>query len=63
MRDMPASRRDNILFDIRYNFSEDALVIAEDAGDGCFIQLFDMRWDYDDVEAEAKDRVAKVLQI
>jgi hypothetical protein len=63
VRNIPASQRDNILFDIRYNFSEDALVIAEDAGEACFIQLFDMRWDYDDVEAEAKSRVAKLRKI
>lgn len=54
---------DNLLFEIRYGFSEDALVQAEDAGEGVFIERFDVRWDYESVEKLAKDRLASLKDV
>lgn len=58
MRDASAGHIDNVLFEVRYGFSDDELVQAEDAGHGVFIERFDVRWDYDVVEKLAKDHYA-----
>lgn len=58
VHDAPAGQLDNVLFEIRYGFSGDLLVKAEDAGDGVFIQRFDVKWDYESVEILAKERLA-----
>lgn len=49
---------DNVLFEIRYGYSTDALVQAEDTGDAVFIERFDVRWDYESVEKLARERLA-----
>ncbi len=54
---------DNVLFEVRYGFSTDALVQAEDAGDAVFIERFDVRWDYETVEKLAKERLASLKTI
>lgn len=68
VHDAPTSETDNVLFDIRFNFSEDPLVQAEDAGvqeedkdKAVFIEQFDVHWDYDEVAKAAKDRREKFL--
>lgn len=59
VRDVPPGELEGVLFDVRYSFSEDPLVAAEDAGEAVFIEHFDVQWSYDEVEKLAKDRVAK----
>jgi hypothetical protein len=61
-RNASAGHIDNLLFEIRYGFSDDALVQAEDAGQGTFIETFDVRWDFEAVEVLARDRFAALKQ-
>lgn len=58
MHNASAGHIDNVLFEVRYGFSDDELVQAEDAGHGIFIERFDVRWDYDAVEKLSKDHYA-----
>lgn len=61
-RNASAGHIDNLAFEIRYGFSDDALVQAEDAGQGTFIETFDVRWDFEAVEVLARDRFAELTE-
>ncbi len=58
MRDASPGHLDSVLFDIRYGFSGDLLVQAEDDGEAVFIERFDVRRDYESVEQLARERLA-----
>lgn len=58
LREASPGAIDDVLFDIRYGFSTDLLVQAEDAGEAVFIERLDVRWNYEAVETLAKDRLA-----
>lgn len=57
-RDASPGHIDSVLFDIRYGFSGDPLVQAEDDGEAVFIERFDVRWDYDSIVKLAKEYLA-----
>ena len=63
VHDVPPASIDDLLFDVRFSFSEDPLVQAEDDGEASFIDRFDIRWDYDEVEALARERQRKFMDV
>ncbi len=61
LKDAPSSELENALFQIRYTFTEDPLVKAEDAGEAVeFISTFNVKWDFEEFLQFAKDRVASL---
>ncbi len=56
VKDVPPNELENLQFKIRFTFTEDPLVKAEDAGeDVCFIRKYNIKWDFDELLALSQD--------